>query len=159
MWSRRLLLACALAAGCGFAPAYGPGGPAEGLRGQIALAPPEDPASYALVRRLEERLGRPVAPRFQLEYRLDTGTEAVRVTREEVAVRYNVAGRLTYRLSDLAGGMLLREGVVSGFTGYSAGAATVAERTAARDARERLMVILADRLVAELLATAEEWRR
>ncbi len=158
MWSRRAILLAGLAAGCGFAPAYGPGGPAEGLRGAIAVAPPDDPAAYAFVQRLEERLGRPVDPLYVLDYQIVLDTDAVRITQDAVAARYNVVGRIDYRLS-AAGGEVLRAASVSGFTGYSAGAATVAERTAARDARDRLMTILADRIVAELLATAGEWRR
>ena len=158
-WSRRACLAAALAvAGCGFTPAYGPGGPAEGLRGQIAVEAPQEPAAYTLVRALEERLGYGGAAPYALSYEIALEQEAVRVTRQEVTLRYQLAGTVAYRVADAAGAVL-RTGEVESFTSYSAASTTVATRAAERDARERLMTLLADRIVAELLATAEEWRR
>ena len=156
-WSRRHLLLAGLAAGCGFAPAYGPRGQAAMLRSAIAVADPTSPAGFALVQQIERRLGRAVAPRYDLTFEIGIDTDVVRMTRDEIAARYNLVGTVAYRVSERAGGQIVRAGEVSSFTGYSAGAATVAERSAARDAQERLMVLLADQLVAELLATAGDW--
>ena len=54
---------------CGFTPVYGPGGSAENLRGRIAVAAPADEEGFALVRRLEERLGQPQASDLTLTVR------------------------------------------------------------------------------------------
>ena len=56
-------------------------------------------------------------------------------------------------LTDTASGAQLGSGVVNSFTGYSATASTVVTLAAQRDAEERLMVILADQVVARLLST------
>ena len=158
MWSsrRHVLLSLALV-GCGFAPAYGPGGPAGELRGRILADAPESPAGYYLVRRLEDRLGRPAAPLYGLATDLSLEDVDVRVTRDEITVRYNIVGVAEYRLTDLATGAVLRTGRVESFTGYSGGSTTVASQAAETAALERLMVILADQIVADLLATAPDW--
>ena len=64
-WSdrRSLLLALPLlAAGCGFTPVYGPDGIGTTLRGAIIADAPDSQEAYMLVRRLEEKLGRPANP-------------------------------------------------------------------------------------------------
>ncbi|MGR3756382.1 MAG: LPS assembly lipoprotein LptE [Tranquillimonas sp.] len=166
-----MLAAAGLAAlaGCGFTPVYGPGGAAQGLRGQIAVDPPSDAEGYALVRHLEERLGRAEAPVYRLAADIALRQEELGVTQDQEITRYQILGAVEFRLIEMATGRLVSSGEVETFTGYSApvfssARSTIAGNTvsvlaAERDARERLMVILADRIVARLLATAGEWRR
>ncbi|MBK1634247.1 LPS assembly lipoprotein LptE [Rhodovulum adriaticum] len=158
---RRTLLAgmaaAALVAGCGFAPAYGPGGAAEGLRGQIAVDDPGTKAEFALVERLENRLGRAGAAPYRLSYRVETDTDRLGITSKQETTRYNLTGRLSYQLRNLDGDVL-GSGEITGFTAYSATGSTLATLTAERDAEDRLMVILADKLVSRLLVTASDWR-
>lgn len=156
-WSSPLALALALA-GCGYTPALAPDGPAAGLRGAIAFEAPETPAEFWLTQRLEDRLGVPRAPRYALSTEVDVEEVDVRVTPEEITVRENYVGLVTYRLTDATTGTALRTGSVRSFTGFSGGSTTVASRVAADAAQERLMIILADRIVADLLATAGDWR-
>ena len=166
---RRLALAGLLAlAGCGFAPALAPGGPAAGLGAGLEVDPPDNRNEFDLVRRLEQRLGRSEAPRYRLSYQLDTRKEGVGVTPQQELVRYNVIGKLRYALHDLRTGEVVTSGSVEAFTGYSVGAvdtaatppstnATIATLAAERDAYARLMVILADLVVARLMATSADW--
>ena len=149
---RSALFALAALAGCGFAPVYGPGGPAEALRGTVLVEAPTNRASYVLVRRIEERLGFPTTPRYRLAVAISVGEEGVGITPAQVTTRYALRGRVDWRLLDFATGAQLLAGRAESATGYAATATIVATRTAREDARERLMVILADRIVTDLLA-------
>ncbi len=88
-WSdRRLFVLSLLAVGaCGFTPAYGPGGDAMALRGQVAIEDPTDKLAYDLVARLDERLGHAANPRWRLDHAITTdrigvgNTDAHAVTR------------------------------------------------------------------------------
>ena len=70
--------------------------------------------------------------------------------------RYNVQGAALWQIRE--GDAVLTSGEERSFTSYSATSTTVATIFARRDARERLMKILADRVVADVLRTAPEWR-
>ncbi|TCP61616.1 LPS-assembly lipoprotein [Rhodovulum bhavnagarense] len=148
--------ALAALGGCGFAPVYGPGGVAEGLQGQIAPDAPKTRAEFALVERLEARLGRAGAARYRLSYRIDMAEDRLGITSQQETTRFNLTGRLAYDLRDLNGDMRT-SGEVTAFTAYSATGSTLATLTAERDAQERLMIMLADRLVTRLIATAGTW--
>lgn len=168
MWWSKALTVLALA-GCGFTPVHGPGGIARGLRGEISVAPPRDPAGYVLVRRLEDRLGRGTSPLYALDTEITLEDEGLGVTPEQEITRIQIEGKLGYTLTEIATGTVIDRGVVSSFTGYSApvfsvdrnsiAGNSVTVRAAREDALERLLTILADQLTARLLAMAPEWRR
>ncbi|MHC0052292.1 LPS assembly lipoprotein LptE [Actibacterium sp. D379-3] len=147
-------LAALSLAGCGFAPAYGTDGAARGLHGRIRAADPTNRDSFALVGRLEERLGRPDAPLYDLNYELEVQREGLAITPEQVTTRYNLLGEVAFTLTDRRTGAPALSGRVNNFAGYSATGTTVSTRAAEQDAHERLMVILADQIVARLIASA-----
>ena len=158
-WSRRgILFAAAAAAGCGFSPALAPDGAAAGLRGEIEVSAPGNTEGYALTRQLEERLGLPTSPVYTLEVDIAQGSQVTGIPADRVAARVNLVGQADFALVEIASGEVVRRGQVQSFTGYSSTSTTAATRAARADAEERLMTILADRIVAELLATAESWR-
>ncbi|TCP40147.1 LPS assembly lipoprotein LptE [Rhodovulum marinum] len=140
--------------GCGFRPAYGPGGVAGDLRGRVAIDAPDTRNGFALVARLEERLGRAEAPVYRLSYRIALDRESLGITGSQETTRYTVLGELTYQLRALDSGAVVDSGMVTAFSAYSASGTTVATRAAENDAVERLMVMLADQLVTRLVATA-----
>ncbi|TCO69603.1 LPS assembly lipoprotein LptE [Rhodovulum euryhalinum] len=146
-------------AGCGFRPAYGPGGVAEGLRGRIAVDPPDTRNAFALVERLEERLGRAEAPLYRLSYRLSTIREGLGISEAQETTRYTLRGELPFQLVDLSTGTTVQSGTIKAFSAYSATGSTVATLAAERDAERRLMVMLADQLVTRLVATAGDRAR
>lgn len=159
----RLLAAIPLAgtlagtlAACGFAPAYGPGGPAADIGGAIRLADPTDKNAFDFVGRMEQRLGRPANPRFELAYTIATKAIGVGITPEGAITRYNLTGSVDWALTDPAGARL-SGGRVESFTSYSATGSTVAGLAAEEDAALRLMRILADQIVSRLIATAGVW--
>jgi LPS-assembly lipoprotein len=158
-WSdRRSLLLGALAlGGCGFTPVYGPGGAAEGLRGRISFDEPFDRAGFDLVRQLENRLGVPAAPRWRLSASIRRSEERIAVTSEGVANRFQILGRVDFALREIGTDRTVTSGSVETFTSYSATRTAVATRAARDDAEARLMVILADQIADELLATADRW--
>ncbi|WBU64038.1 LPS assembly lipoprotein LptE [Paracoccus aerodenitrificans] len=160
MWSRnplarRAVLAGAVAslAACTLTPAYGPGGTGTALHGRVALPEPDDVDSFALNRRLIERLGHEDSAAYRLEYRLTTASVPQAITADEVTTRYSVNGTADFSLTDILTGAVITQGRVSSFTSYSAVGTTIATISAERDAHERLMVMLADRIVTWLLAT------
>lgn len=155
MIRRAALLGCGLLlAGCGFTPVYGPEGEAGVLRGAVLPDAPADDAGFAFVARVEDRLGRAEAPRFALGYALATEELELAIDGSNNITRYNLEGALTWTLTPAGSDAVLARGVERSFTAYSATASTISTLEAERDARRRLMVILADAVVARLLARA-----
>ena len=163
MWSserRRLLGALAALptlAACGFAPTLAPGGAAAGLRGRIRADDPDGPDEFAFVERLEERLGRPDAPRYALSFDIDVSTDDMATVRGEGATRSTAIGRVRYTVRRLDDDDTVHEGRAESFTGWSRTEEALAERFAREEARARLMRILADRIATDLTATAGDW--
>ena len=166
---RFVLLGLLALSACGFTPAYGPSGAAAGLQGAIAVDAPDDEEGYYLVRRLEQRLGAASGAEYQLSASIAIGEDGLGITSDQDITRYRVRGELTWSLRAIDGDTPLTSGKVRNFTGYSTpvfddtrgsiAGNTVSVLTAQRDARERLMVILADQLVSRLIATAPDWRQ
>ena len=154
-WSRRGVLVLLVAlGGCGFTPAYGPDGAALALRGRIAVEAPATAQGYALRQRLLDRLGGPGAD-WLLALTLTQEAGASAIAPDGTTTRVRLLGGAEWRLTDGAGA-LLGQGAVDAFTAYSATGSTVASRTARLDAEERLSILLADRIVTQLLALAPD---
>lgn len=161
MWSsevsRRSVLGAALAlAGCGFRPVYGPGSKAAGLMGKVGYQSPANGNEFDLVTRLEERFGRADAPFWSLGYDLVVGQDSFSASH---ATRNQITGKVRFRLAPVSGGAAAVTGEVSAFAAYTEALATAADTgaqlsndTAAADARRRLMVMLADRVVEAIIA-------
>ena len=152
--NRRHILLAALAlplTACGFTPVYGPGGTGTALQNQVLVAAPNNRDSFLMVRRLEERLGRPGTATYTLSLNLQVREEGLVIDEDGNTDRFNVIGAAGYVLTDQAG-TSLASGTVNSFTGYSTTGNTVVTLAAQRDARARLMVILADQITARLLA-------
>lgn len=156
MWwcDRRALLIGGAAAlsGCGFTPVYGPQGGGTPLRGAVSLKESQDEPSYFFNRRFEERLGRggPAAP-YRLDVRLEQDSQDFGATSTGNVTRIRLIGRASYSLKDTGTGETLLEGRTNGFVGYSNTGSTVATRAAQNDAKQRLMVLLADQVIDDLL--------
>ncbi len=153
---RRALLFLPLAlAACGFTPVYAPGGTASALRGKVEVAAPETVDSYLLVQNLEDRLGRPSQPDYKLALALAIREQGQAVTAENETTRYSLVGRVDYKLIDITSDEVISEGSVDNFTGYSATGSTLETLASERNARERLMIILADQLTTQLYTVAD----
>jgi len=157
-FNRRTVLASLLALGaCGFTPVYGPGGAAQGLRGAVRVATPDDREGYELVKRLEERLGQPETARYRLDYQISTRKEDAGVTAASQITRTQVFGSVEFTVTDTATGAQAQSGSVTSFTSFSNQGSTVSTASVERDAYRRLMVTLADLLTTRLIASAPDW--
>jgi LPS-assembly lipoprotein len=151
-WSRAIGVAALMGlAGCGFSPAYGPGGAAEGLRDAVTVTAGETVLDYRLRVAIEERFGTGSAYALEVVTRSDEVQAAV--TPEGTISRFNVTGEADWVLRDAAGVELAR-GTVRGFTSYLTTGSTVATQAAQRDAEARLAVVLAEQIVARLVIAA-----
>jgi len=155
---RRLLalLAGVPLAGCGFSPALLPGAPATALRGRIRADDPADRDGVEFVARLEERLGRPEAPLWRLAWTLELDERRLGLVAGEGESRAHVVGRLDWRLLPPDADSPAAQGSLTRFAAFSRTATPLAERSAAQDARRRVVAMLADALATELIATAPE---
>lgn len=140
---------------CGFTPVYGTDGVGAALRGQVEVAAPDTIDSYLLVQRLEERLGRAANPAYTLTLDLVTVEQGQAITASNDITRYSVIGRADFALTSVSDGSVLASGDVENFTGYSATGSTVETLAGERDARARLMVILADQIATQLFTSLE----
>lgn len=137
-------------AGCGFTPVYGPQGSAAALQNAVLVDAPQDRDAYLLTREIEDRLGRTADPRFALSLAVVTRSEAIAISANNVTSRYNLLGEVTFALREVAGGRVLASGRATNFTSYSASGSTVATQAAEADARERLMIVLADEILRRI---------
>jgi len=154
-FNRRFFCLAPLAlAACGFTPVNAPGETGSVLQGAVQIAEPIDRNTFLLVRHLEERLGRPGSPQFALSLNVTASAVGLGIDPAGNTNRFNLLGGAGYVLTDLATGSQVTSGTVNSFTGYSATDSTVATLAAERDARERLMVILGDQIVARLLSAS-----
>jgi LPS-assembly lipoprotein len=146
-------------AACGFSPVYAPGSAAEGLLGQVQADEPDTAEGFAFVGQIEERLGRSSAPKYRLEYQIQTRSVGVGITPAAETTRFNLFGGVSFRLVDAASGRVEAKGFEENFTGYSATRFTVSTRTVEREASVRLMKILADQVVTRLATNAGDLPR
>ena len=159
MWlsERRVFLCGVLAlAGCGFTPAYAPGGAGAKLRGQVRADDPDDSLGFAFVAALEDRLGRPQGARYALTYSLSTSERGAASVAGVGATRIALLGRVDYALTDSATGDTVTSASLRNVTNYSTTASQLATQRAREDAEARLMRILANQVVARLLAATAE---
>jgi LPS-assembly lipoprotein len=159
LYNRRrfgVVLAAAALAGCGFTPVYGPDGTGAALLGQLSLDPPQDRNAYLLQRRIEERLGQATAGAWRLSTQIKTDNIGLGFTTDGDITRYNINGTTDYTLRRTGSSEIFRQGKIQHFTSYSATGTTVATLAAKRDAEVRLMTILADQIIDQLLIMSED---
>lgn len=139
---------------CGFTPAYGPNGAASRLQNTILPDAPQGRDQYLLIQQFEDRLGRGENGPYALGYSYSISGARVGVTADNVTTRFNLVGRVEFTLRDRLTDAALIKGSVDGFTGFSTTGSTTATEAANRDARTRLAVLLADKMVTQLIARA-----
>lgn len=149
------LLATLPLAACGFTPVYAPDAPANSLRGAVKMDDPKTPDEFDIVRQIEARLGRPDTPVYALSITPRVTDESLTVVGARDITRFNLIGIARYALRPLGAEDALISGTVNSFTSYSATGTTVSTLSAERDARSRLMIILADLVVTRLVAEAD----
>lgn len=144
-------------AGCGFSPAYGPTGPAQGLRDRIKADPPATRNDFDFVAAFEDLLGRSADPAYLLSYQITVYVISLAITPEGSILRYNYVGSVSWQVKDAATGAVLTQGATNNFTASAATRSTVAAAASTTDATTRLMAILADQVVTQMLSTSRNW--
>jgi LPS-assembly lipoprotein len=152
LWSSRraFLISVAALAGCGFQPAYDTQG-MRGLYGQISYSEPTDQNMFHLRQQLEQRLGASATGQYRLDYSIETQTERAAVAFDGQAFRQQIHGEVTYTLTQNDRSKVILSGKRSTFVGYASTGTTTATLASERDANRRLMVRLADLVVADIL--------
>ncbi|MGB0798334.1 MAG: LPS assembly lipoprotein LptE [Planktomarina sp.] len=156
MWlsnRRNVLFGLVALGGCGFTPAFGPNAGASQFRNAVFVQAPVDRVEFELVRNLEQRLGQPTERVFDLKFDLSVLKNSVVVSAAQEFNRFNLVGTLTYSLTD-TNGVLAAHGTAKTFTSYSATGSTLATDQSERDAENRLMVILADQVMTQLISAS-----
>jgi len=146
-WSKASLALVGLLAlaACGLTPIYGSGADKQIYNIQA----PKNRMQFELVTALETQIHHSKTASHTLTYQLSTQNVSTVVSSDQELNRFRVKGRLTYKIMDSVGNMQ-SSGTVSAFTAYSATGSTLATDRSQRDAEDRLMVILADKLVQNI---------
>lgn len=132
-------------AACGFTPVYGTGSEAGRILTDIHVTAPNNREEYLLVRNLEEQLGRNSDAQHVLRYNISLSQQGLGLTG---ANRAHVMGSVSYQLVSQGNGQVIASGLVDSFTAfYVKDQLSVAAQS---DAIERLMKILADKLITDL---------
>ncbi len=152
---RAVLLAPLCLTACGFTPIFASGEGGAGLNGRLALNVPDTPDGYRFRTRIEDRLGRAVAPAATLSVELVTEETAAITEPDGTVRRSHLQGRAIWRLVSNAGATLA-EGEERAFVGASDQQDRAMARTVNQDAGEMLMVLLADQIVSQLLLLVPE---
>ena len=139
---------------CGFTPAYGPNGAAGKVQGQVATTTPDTISGFYLRNQIVDRIGS--GGRFALDVSIAESRDAVAISQTGDTTRFNIIGTADWILRDGNAGAILAQGRAESFTSYAATGTTVTSQSSASDARRRLMVILADQIVAEVMLAAPD---
>jgi len=142
----QMLLAGTIAIGlaaCGFTPVYGTNSQSAQALSDIQIAPPNNQAEYLLVRNLEDHWGQNPNAGMLLKYNLQLYDEGVSALG---AARAQRIGTVAYRVISLTTDEIIATGFVENFVGY-----TTDNLSIDRDATERLMQILADQTITDLM--------
>lgn len=153
-FGRRAAIFALLAVGataCGFTPVYGPDGGGRALINSVLVEQPKGSDEFTLAQELENRFGPSTTPTYSLTFKLETESDSISITQTQETNRYNTIGSAEYTLTNRASGAVVQSGEVDGFTSYSSTGTTVATAAAEQDSYDRLMVVLADKIVNELV--------
>ncbi|MGX9355648.1 LPS assembly lipoprotein LptE [Roseobacteraceae bacterium S113] len=144
-------------ASCSFTPALGRNGAASALYGQIETKAPLDPEEFEMTLALEERWGRGgVNAPFILDYSLNFESESLGADRDGASQREHLTGEAKYALRRRGESGALAQGKVHNLTGYSTTANTASTDAAAKQAKSRLIRILADDVVERVLLASPD---
>lgn len=148
---RAALIGCLALAGCGFTPAYGPGGVAKQWQNAVAIDAPDTVFGFRMAQRLAQAFGPATVPRYTLTIAPKTAPVAATITEAGDITRINLTGNARWVLTDAQTGAEAQRGLVQTFTSYSATGSTVATQAAEGDARDRLAAALADLIVQQMV--------
>ena len=128
-----------------------PGQSLAQLSSRVRVAEPNDRNEFNLATRLRDRLT-PGGNDFDLRYSLKVVGADAGITPDQVITKRQIDGSVVYTLVDSATGATIATGTVESFTTYGTTGTTASTAFARTAAFERLMTILADKIVTRLAA-------
>ena len=146
---RKFIFLSLVTAGCSFSPVYKSDLGPEFLRGKIALPTPGNRDDYMLYSKLEENFGQLENPVFSLSVSYVITNKGLGSLGS--ITRYNLIGSANFRLVEISTGTLIVSDKLKTFTSHSASSQTLATETAARAARDRLMVSIANEISTSIM--------
>ena len=136
---------------CGFTPVYGESSSARETLENVMLEDPVSRTEQIFLKAVEQRLPRPVNPKYQVKYRIELSYQGLDVIG---ASRVQVFGRVVSELVDLNTLAVKFGFTVDGFTGYST--TREFEEVQRKDAEARLLQILADQFITRLMIESDK---
>ena len=150
LYNRRKFIFLSLATtGCSFSPVYKSDLGPEFLRGKIVMPKPRNRDDFILYSKLEENFGQLENPVFSLS--VSYGITSKGLGSLGSITRYNLIGSANFRLVEISTGTLIVSDKLKTFTSHSASSQTLATETAARAARNRLMVSIANQISTSIM--------
>lgn len=126
------------------------------MHGRIALGSFDGLDGFQMREQLETRLGTATSATHRLDVALNVKSDGLAITHDGSITRYNLSGVAVFTITQL-GGTTVYTDSVSAFTAYNATASAYATRIAEQDAKRRMSVTLADRIVTSMAISAEDW--
>ena len=139
---------------CGFEPVYAQSTSTNSVRNNFDLSAPTDRRTYQFYHNLKGQISDNPQVQYALSYTISQSATNAATDADGKSHRGVLKGSLAYRITGKINGETVKTGNVKGFTSYSALASSVASDAAGRDATIRLMKILSDNLVDELMMVA-----
>ena len=148
------LLFGVLIASCDFEPAWiAKDNKIKVLWQKVNLKEPITSNEFRLNRYLASRIGDAKDAEFSLEYELFTETKRTALSFDGKAYRIRILGEIKFSLLHSEKDTVLLSSSVKDSLGYSDAILAVTDQASERDAYKRLMVLLGDRIVDELLSS------
>ena len=137
---------------CSFEPAWMAGNNKSKILWQkIDLKEPKTSNEFRLNRYLVSRVGDAKDAKFLLKYELFTDTKRTALSFDGKAYRIRIHGEIKFSLIHNSNNTILVSSTVKDSLGYSDAILAVTDQASERDAYARLMVLLGDKIVDELL--------
>jgi len=137
---------------CSFEPAWVAGdNKAKILWQKVDLKEPKTSNEFRLNRYLISRIGDAEDAEFFLKYELFTETKRTALSFDGKAYRIRIHGEVKFSLIQNGENTILVSSSVKDSLGYSDAILAVTDQASERDAYARLMILLGDRIIDELL--------
>ena len=139
---------------CGFEPVYAQSTSTNSVRNNFDLSAPTDRGTYQFYHNLKGQISDKPQAQYALSYTISQSATNAATDADGKSHRGLLKGSLACRTTRKITSETVKTGNVKGFTSYSALASSVASDAAGRVSTKRLMKILSDHLVDELMMVA-----
>jgi len=159
-FNRRIFLSFLVAlpvAACGFTPIYRQGSAGKSLMGRLRFNLTETREGFLLLEQLEQRFGAGDAVDFDVIITLKTTEDTLTLTAATSLDRITVTGKAHLSVKSKATGNEVFADDLRETTGFSSNKETAVTAQSRRDAHDRLVKSLADKIALRLSSTAAGW--